>query len=513
MSILPGNCMETLDGIPDGSVQCVVTSPPYFGLRDYGTAIWEGGEEDCDHSVRRWEGEKQHQGSQSGKSGELDRLNRKKCRCGAIRKDSQIGLEETPEEYVQNMVLLFGKIRRILAKDGTVWLNLGDSYYSSAGGQSETSTTGNRKANEKLGRRSLPKSPVFKPKDLIGIPWRVALALQADGWYLRQDIIWAKPNPTPESVKDRCTKSHEYMFLLTKNERYFYDSEAIKEPSVSDHLPGNASHKGTDKYLSGDEKLRTKSGLVRYASNLSLPQGKHSVTPEQSGGRRLTEAVARARQNGNGHDNPFGLQRNKRSVWTVTTKPFREAHYAVYPPDLIEPCILAGTSEAGHCPSCSKRWTRMQEKRKNGRDWRNSEIVPSGLVGQKNLDGGNKRGRDKSSLNDTSEWETIGWQASCRCGLYPVPDVVLDPFGGSGTTAGVSLYYGRNVLLCELSKVNIEMTGRRISWVRDFFLKRERKIQPMETERKKRTESGKKQPMEQTEPFRKMPGKLFSETY
>jgi len=436
MSILSGDCMETLDTLPDRSVQCVVTSPPYFGLRDYETAKWEGVLEGCLHSVRRWEGEKQSLGAQSGKSGKLNRLNRKVCHCGAIKKDSQIGLEETPEEYVQKMVLLFQKIRRILANDGTIWLNLGDSYYSSAGGLSETSTTGNRKANEKLGRRSLLKHPVLKAKDLIGIPWRVALALQSDGWYLRQDIIWSKPNSIPESVKDRCTKSHEYIFLMTKNERYFYDSDAIKEPSVSDHLPGNAYHKGTDKFLSGDEKFRTKSGLVPYASDLSLQHWKYSS--EQSNGRRMNENLARARQNGNDHNNPFGPQKNKRSVWTVTTKPFREAHYAVYPPDLIEPCILAGTSEAGHCPSCSKRWTRIQEKA-----------------------------------------ETIGWQASCRCGLYPVPDIVLDPFGGSGTTAGVSLYYGRSVILCELNQIYSEMTGRRISCVMNFFLKRKKGHDPV----------------------------------
>jgi len=204
-------------------VQCCVTSPPYYGLRDYG-----------------------HPG--------------------------QLGLEETPADYVAAMVEVFGLVRELLADDGVLWLNLGDSY--SNGGLAT------RDADDKLAARGMNTRPNdgAKPKDLLGIPWRVALALQADGWYLRQDIIWHKPNPMPESVTDRCTKAHEYIFLMSKNERYYYDNDAIKEQAVADHAPGNTTHKGTTAYEEGDEKHRTKQGLVAYAERARGRGGKNSIS-------------------------------------------------------------------------------------------------------------------------------------------------------------------------------------------------------------------------------------------
>jgi len=231
---------------------------------------------------------------QSNLGGQHVRSFRYDCgKCGATRIDNQLGLEETPEAFVAGLVDVFREVKRVLRDDGTLWLNLGDSYFgsSSQGGKSEKQESNTRSK----------KSEYLKPKDLIGIPWKVAFALQADGWYLRQDIIWHKPNPMPESVTDRCTKSHEYIFLLSKSQKYFYDHEAIKEP-------------GQDW---GTRDRKKGSAFVDSTPGRS----------PQSGGKNCD----------------FSEGRNKRSVWTVTTKPYKEAHFATYPPALITPCVLAGS--------------------------------------------------------------------------------------------------------------------------------------------------------------------------
>jgi DNA modification methylase len=259
--ILLGNAPDVLMELPDKSINCCVTSPPYWGLRDYGV-------------------------------------------------EGQLGLEKTPEEYVQKMVDLFREVRRVLRDDSTLWLNLGDSYQSSNSPQvAQTKDIGtSREAVDKIP----PRVPWLKPKDLVGIPWRVAFALQADGWYLRQDIIWHKRNAMPESVKDRPTKAHEYIFLMSKNERYYYDHEAIKEPAVSTSLK-KFTDNGTDKQRGHGRRHAGFNG--RYAETLA-----RDGVPKD---------------------------RNRRSVWTVATHPFPEAHFATFPPDLIKPCILAGCPENG----------------------------------------------------------------------------------------------------------------------------------------------------------------------
>ena len=290
--ILLGNAPDVLRELPDNSIHCCVTSPPYWGLRDYGV-------------------------------------------------EGQLGLEKTPEEYVQKMVDLFREVRRVLRDDGTLWLNLGDSYATgtTASRQEGTLNLGNG-TNEarKISRIGTPVG--LKTKDLVGIPWRVAFALQADGWYLRSDIIedvkiycpccgwqleeriirhsqdreiiWNKPNPMPESVTDRPTKAHEYIFLMSKNERYYYDHEAIKEPAVSTSLK-KFTDNGTDKQRGHGRRHAGFNG--RYAETLA-----RDGVPKD---------------------------RNRRSVWTVATHPFPEAHFATFPPDLIKPCILAGCPENG----------------------------------------------------------------------------------------------------------------------------------------------------------------------
>ena len=263
------------------------------GLRDYGTAAWEGGDDSCDHLAQAT-GSTQNKGC----NGSFASPFRESCgKCGAKRIDSQLGLEASPEIYVQRMVEVFREVRRVLRKDGTLWLNLGDSY-ASASACDRRSIVGNGSPDENC-KRPNRLSGTLKEKDLVGIPWRVAFALQADGWWLRSDIIWAKPNPMPESVTDRPTKSHEYLFLLTKSANYFYDAEAIKEPAEKTGTPG---------HLQGGNGARA-----------GTREGLRGTRWEQSAGR------------------------NKRSVWTVATAPYPEAHFATYPPDLIKPCIMAGS--------------------------------------------------------------------------------------------------------------------------------------------------------------------------
>lgn len=260
--ILHGDCIDRLREIPDGIVNTCVTSPPYFGLRDYGV-------------------------------------------------EGQIGLECTPDAYVAKLVDVFREVRRVLRDDGTLWLNLGDSYATNGGahgGRADNQQgVGAKRTHEAGGGdQQARRAPVgLKAKDLIGIPWRVAFALQADGWYLRQDIIWHKPNPMPESVRDRCTKAHEYLFLLSKSEKYFFDGDAIKEPAVCAD--------------SGRESK--KRGQFAGKNGGQLP------------GREPFRAITETR--------------NRRSVWTVATRPYSGAHFATFPSDLIEPCILAGSPVGG----------------------------------------------------------------------------------------------------------------------------------------------------------------------
>ena len=322
IKVLNGNCLDVLSELPEQSVNTCITSPPYYGLRDYQTAEWKGGDENCEHTISHYS---------DNLKPEVDRPfrgNRSACiKCGAIRKDSQLGLEETPEEYVENIVAVFREVRKVLRDDGTVWLNLGDSYASQGGGQVEQTLRGDENIvnSHQLGKKGVgtsrnpPKN--YKQKDLMGIPWMVAFALRADGWYLRQDIIWHKPNPMPESVKDRCTKAHEYIFLLSKNKKYYYDNDAIREPHT------------------WEESKPRPSGMERNA------QKYRSKVNYGGGGSGFAGHSGSLKADGTSLNHPDG--RNKRSVWTVTTKPFKDAHFATFPPDLIKPCILAGCPEDG----------------------------------------------------------------------------------------------------------------------------------------------------------------------
>ncbi|KKL98653.1 hypothetical protein LCGC14_1822230, partial [marine sediment metagenome] len=320
-----------------------------------------------------------------------------------------IGLEPTPELYVEHIVQVMRDIRRVLRDDGTLWLNLGDSYATGSGGpQGEATITGGRRVLQEKRRASIAS---LKPKDLVGIPWMVAFALRTDGWYLRQDIIWHKPNPMPESVKDRCTKAHEYIFLLTKQPKYYCDMDAIKEPSI----------RPNEKQTFGGEKARS--------------------GQEQGGDPRNGH---RANQNSQwGKDHTTGIARNKRSVWTVTTKPYSEAHFATFPPDLIEPCILAGCPEHV-CKKCGKARTRITEGEQIKRRRKTPVTKPC-----------NERSPSANAVAGV-ETKTTGW-SDCGCGAGFQPGIVLDPFMGSGTTAMVAYENRRDYVGCEMNPDYIKL--------------------------------------------------------
>jgi DNA modification methylase len=318
LSILTGDCRDILPTLEAESVQCCITSPPYWGLRDYGTAEWEGGDVDCDHTTtRRNHGDEKQSTSNGTSRDSLAGLT--ECRnCGARRIDSQLGLEATPEEYIANMVAVFREVKRVLRDDGTLWLNMGDSYASSPPGNktvgvSDKSTLHGINGLSDAYRQTLSSSVQqkrntvvgrLKPKDLCMMPARLAMALQADGWYLRSEIVWHKPNPMPESVTDRPTKAHEMIYLLAKQERYFYDAEAIREPA-------------TPQQRTGDNEYQCPSDIILAA------------TGKRHGPTRL--------------NGPSGDFRNKRSVWTIATQPYAEAHFATFPEEIPKLCILAGS--------------------------------------------------------------------------------------------------------------------------------------------------------------------------
>lgn len=295
--IYHGDCLKSLQTMEDCSVDCIVTSPPYYGLRDYGTGTWVGGDENCPHyrvSKRSDATSTGHKAMVDSGHPVGDAIYKTVCPlCGAVRIDEQIGLEESPEEYIDKLVDVFREARRVLKDDGTLWLNIGDSYAVGASrcGDNESFSS---------------KHNYIKEKDLVGIPWMLAFALRADGWYLRQDIIWAKPNPMPESVADRCTKSHEYIFLLTKNKRYYFDNNAIQEKATT--IP----------------KVRDKNAEGYQAD---YPNGDRF-----SPGERIYGA--------NG-------MRNKRDVWSIAVSSTKEAHFATFPEELVSNCILAGCPKEG----------------------------------------------------------------------------------------------------------------------------------------------------------------------
>lgn len=368
LTVFCGDARAVMAEMPAESVHCVVTSPPYWGLRDYGTATWDGGDEACPHRVPAT-GSTQNKGNNDRTGTPFGGV----CGvCGATRIDSQLGLEPTPEAYVANMVAVFREVRRVMRDDATLWLNLGDSYATDTAGWRKESWSAGGSGVKK--RNGAPGG--LKPKDLVGIPWRVAFALQADGWYLRSEIIWEKPNPMPEPVTDRPTKAHEQLFLLTKSARYFYDDVAVRENGVATDAHGQTG-------------------------------GGYGVTPpgqRPQQGNRGPVVVS----------TPIGT-RNLRSVWTIATAPYKGAHFATFPPKLVEPCVKAGTSERGVCPECGAPWVRETEVvGRRQAHWQGTEQVKAKAA---------KGAHGVTSVIETGSYavrETTGWKPTCTHVRCPV---------------------------------------------------------------------------------------------
>jgi DNA modification methylase len=307
-----------LETLPDQSVQCVVTSPPYFGLRDYGTAQWDGGHAGCDHSQKRststsslgiGKGLASHESAMRHQESLVIPYRDQCGKCGAVRVDRQIGLEPTLTEYIATMVDVFREVRRVLRDDGTLWLNIGDSYNAQPGQRKTTDAAGPKQLTNGASTGSPSRFDAgLKPKDLMMVPARLAIALCDDGWYLRSDIIWAKPNPMPESVRDRPTSAHEHIFLLTKKPKYFYDADAVREE------------------LQTPVEMRGKDGWGAASKD-------HHTTSQST----IRDGNGRMGENPNG--------RNLRNVWTIATQPFTEAHFATFPTEIPRRCILAGSRE------------------------------------------------------------------------------------------------------------------------------------------------------------------------
>jgi len=646
IKFLQGDCIEQTKTLPDESVHCVITSPPYWGLRDYGTAKWEGGDTNCDHKQAKEKSRYDYSLATSPiQDGERKGTDAPKWKdvcpsCGAKKIDNQLGLEKTPEEYVAKMVEVFREVRRVLRKDGTCWLNLGDSYAGSWGatshdldGKAKRTGSNNRppqsfvkskridRGSGRWGGGNLPPTGILKPKDLCGIPWRVALALQQPyytgkiknkddriwlaaiidgegcmfihkrkagqsngqgyerkndsygaglevanchesivkrcleitgagsicfqdkesrfknrnqrlfrwnlrsnecreivreiyphfigkkhearlllgcpssgkdaelahqglinlhngldagidfpepgsmyepGFYLRQDVIWSKNNPMPESVTDRCTKSHEYIFLLTKSAQYYYDADATKEPAADSTINDTRLNRP------GYDVIRPERGFPGQPSRgagLLIPKSYKGSLPGRKDGQGQSRRGKGDRIHGNlpGRDdggvacnNPDQLRRNKRSVWTVNTQPCKDAHFATFPPDLIRPCIRAGTSERGCCPKCGGAWKRILSESTGGtigRSWHDHK---------NDLKQGQRAENSAKGGSGYEQGKTVGWQPSCKCNIHePISCTVLDPFGGAGTTGLVAEDEGRNSIMIELNPDYIAIAKRR----------------------------------------------------
>jgi DNA modification methylase len=441
------DALTYLRSLPDGCANCCVTSPPYFGLRDYGIppTHWPAVE-------------------YSPMAGLAPVL--------VPAMDACLGLEPTPDAFVGHIVAVFREVRRAMRKDGTLWLNFGDCYAGSWGAQSRgdfyPGTLDSVNQNYSISARqikaaphttntgSLKRTPGLKPKDLVGMPWRVAFALQADGWWLRSDVVWAKPNPMPESVTDRPTKAHEYVFLLSKSERYFYDAEAAKEPAT-----GNAHERG-DGVNPKAKSFGPNSGVMKKHCG-NPPQDRRPLDKQSGHGRRHEGFNERwkCKQNESFSAAVCGLvsSRNARSVWTIATAPFPEAHFATFPEELAKRCIRAGTSERGCCPECGAPLVRMVERLRTLDGIPCATLPPMRSISKSAPS--SAQGVSHGRTGSISQYN--GFQPTCRCGhTETAPCVVLEPFCGAATVPLVATALGRSWLACELNPAYVEMGNRRL---------------------------------------------------
>lgn len=491
-----GEARAILAALPAKSVQMVVTSPPFWQLRDYGTGTWTGGTDaDCDH-VQSTAGKQGAQGSNTlgrdathphrdtlpdAQHSAIPVLYADVCaRCGARRSDEQIGLEATPQEWVDALVDVFRSVRRVLRDDGTVWLECGDTHVAynanraasrslsgssdgarprasrglpgqpvrQAGSRSERAGRKVEAKDEVPGsnRNGTPGAPGLKAKDLVLAPFLLALGLQADGWYVRQVNIWHKPNPMPESATDRPTTAHSYVFLLSKRARYFYDGHAIRSPAANDPKAG------------GRQRALAR-GQADYAESIDLGGPSADRKRAMNGTKRRTvrEGVD---TNGGGQGSgemSFPLDTaNARTVWSIPTEPTPFAHFATFPQALVERCIKAGSSERGACADCGAPWARVLEQRAPGTDLRPDKALDADAT--RNQFGG------AATMADWAPPETLAWAATCNCTTpRTVPCTILDPFMGSGTTALVARRLGRRAVGCELSADYLQIARQRLA--------------------------------------------------
>jgi DNA modification methylase len=390
---ITGDCVSELPTLPEQLINCVVTSPPYYGLRDYGLPPTSWPEV-----------------SYSPMAGLFPLTIPAQSCC--------LGLEDSPEAYIAHLIHVFRLVRRVLRDDGVCWVNMGDSYAAN-----NTSEASNKHPSRK--QKGCNPNPETTPlrksnitaKNLLMMPARLALALQADGWVLRSDIVWHKPAPMPESVTDRPTKSHEYIYLLSKRPRYWYDQEAIKEETT-----GNTHSRGT---------------------KLSPPK-EEANTAAGNGHKDWTKFTP----------DPVST-RNKRTVWTVNTRGYPKAHFAVYPPELIEPCVLAGCPPRV-CETCGAPWICETEKETefhggSGKAGRTAEEVNNSGKWQ------GKQYGENIKLGPVVKTKTLGWSPTCQCNASTRPGIILDPFAGSGTTGRVAVKHRRRAILIELNEEYTEL--------------------------------------------------------
>ncbi len=422
------------------SIQCVVTSPPYWGLRKYSgeqELIWD--DRDCEHqwgkemikhdALRHRPGEHCIVGSEKNPAIHPgNKVNSGFCSlCGAWK--GAYGLEPTPEMYIEHTIEILREIRRVLRKDGVVWWNIGDSYATSSAGTRDMEPVTweeNGKAKKRAMTR-IDKVPGLKPKDLCLIPFKVAIACQEDGWWVRSVIIWSKPNPMPESVTDRPTESHEYILMLTKSARYYWDAEAVREKYADVTL--NDPRVGKDK---------SRGGIKDYAN---------------AGVQNPSDVRERIFNN-------LGTGRNIRSVWEFPTTPYAKAHFATFPEKLPEICIKAGTPEVGCCSKCGSPYERISERQTN--DTRPGRNTGEGKSGTANDPNQSLHQSDLSKYRQQISYETLGWQPTCKCNADKVPGLVLDPFMGAGTTLWVAKKLNRRAIGYEISEEYCHLTVDRL---------------------------------------------------